>query len=462
MAIQYASTPETDLANGVSEGFKASLRGEVLRPGDPGYDDARRVWNGMVDKHPALIVRCAGVADVISAVKFAKTHDLLVAVRGGGHSAAGAGVCDGGIVIDLSRMKGIRVDPVARTVRAEGGATWGDLDHATAAFGLATTGGVVSTTGIGGLTLGGGIGWLMRKHGLACDNLLSVDLVTADGECLTASATEHPDLFWGVRGGGGNFGVATSLAYRLHPVDQVLAGFVVYPVAKAQEVLEAFRAFTSTAPDEVTTYVFLTHFPELGPVAAIAACYAGPIATGEAVLRALRAFGPPLVDTIAPVAYREWQTGFDAQFPFDNQNYWKSSYLHDVGDDAFATLAAQFAVAPSPACLAVVEHMGGAIGRVGEDDTAFAHRATSYNFNVCAIGFDASATEAHVAWVRGCWEAMQPFAAEGVYLNYLLDEGEDRIRAAYGAAKYARLVALKTKYDPTNLFRLNQNIMPAS
>jgi FAD/FMN-containing dehydrogenase len=441
--------------------FAAGVRGEVLTPGDPGYDAARRVWNGLIDKRPAIIVRCADAADVIASVTFARTHDLLLAVRGGGHSAAGAGVCDGGIVVDLSQMRGVRVDPVARTACADGGATWGDFDHATQAFGLATTGGVLSTTGIGGLTLGGGIGWLMRKHGLACDNLLSVDVVTADGRFLTASATEHPDLFWGVRGGGGNFGVATSFEYRLHPVGQVLAGVVVHPVENALAVHRFFREFTATAPEEVTTYAFHTSFPELGPVAAIAACYAGPVATGEAVLGPLRAFGPPLVDTFGLVPYNQWQTLFDAQFPHGNLAYWKASYLRAIDDDAFAVLGAKFAEAPSSACICVVEHMGGAIGRVGEDETAIAHRKTSYNFNVAAIGFEAPTTAAHVAWVRGCWAAMQPFADTGVYLNYLLDEGEDRIKAAYGDANHARLVALKTTYDPTNLFRVNQNITPA-
>jgi FAD/FMN-containing dehydrogenase len=439
------------------------LRGEVIQPGDPGYDDARRVWNGMVDRHPALIVRCAGVADVLAAVAFAGDAGLPVAIRGGGHSAAGNGVCDDGIVIDLSRMKGMRVDPVARTARAEPGLTWGEFDAETQVFGLATTGGIVSTTGIAGLTLGGGIGWLMRKHGLTCDNLLAADIVLADGRFLHASETEHPDLFWALRGGGGNFGIVTSFHYQLHPVDQVLAGSVTYPFPHAEDVFRFFRDFTAAAPDELTCYISLAGDPEHGATVAIDACYAGSIAAGEAALGPLRGFGSPLSDGIMPMRYRDWNTTDPTTvFPHGARNYWKSSFLRELSDDAIATLIARLLAAPSlDTCFLVVEHLGGAINRVGPEETAFPHRDSEYNMVIVATGFAAADDAAHIAWVRDTWAAMLPFGRDAVYLNYLGDEGVDRIKHAYGAATYARLAHIKTTYDPHNLFRVNQNIKPA-
>jgi len=417
----------------------------------------------MIDRRPALIIRCAGVADVLAAVAFAANAGLLVAIRGGGHSAAGNGVCDDGIVIDLSHMKGIQVDPMARTARAEPGVTWGEFDAETQAFGLATTGGIISTTGIAGLTLGGGIGWLMRKHGLTCDNLLSADLVLADGRFLHVSDTEHPDLFWVLRGGGGNFGVVTSFEYRLHPVDQVLAGTVTYPFSHAADVFRFFRAFTARAPDELTCYINLAGDPEHGAVVAVDVCYAGSTAAGETVLGPLRSFGPPLSDGIAPMRYREFNTTDPATvFPHGDRNYWKSSFLRELSDDAIATLIARLLVAPSlDTCFLVVEQMGGAINRVDLEETAFPHRDSEYNLVVVATGFAAVDDAAHIAWVRETWAAMQPFSRGAVYLNYLGDEGTDRVKSAYGAATYARLARIKTKYDPHNLFRVNQNITPA-
>ena len=449
--------------------FQASLRGALLRPGDDGYDVARRVWNGMIDKRPALIARCAGAVDVITAVQFARSHDLQVAVRGGGHNVAGHAVCDDGLVIDLSPMKGIRVDPMARTARAQAGVTWGEFDRETATFGLATTGGLISTTGIAGLTLGGGIGWLMRKYGLACDNLLSVDIITADGQPLTASATENEDLFWGVRGGGGNFGIVTSFEYRLHRVTTVLGGMVFYPAAQARDVLRFFRAYTAAAPDELTCLaVFLTAPPAPflpahlhgAPLVAITVCYTGWMDEGEEVVRPLRVFGPPLVDLIRPMPYTALQSMLDASAPSGLQNYWKSRYLSDLGDETVDTLIAHAGGMTSPLSAVHIHQLGGALSHVGEDKTAVSYRDAPYAFNIVSAWLDPQGSERHIAWTRAFAAAMAPHSTGGVYMNFLGDEGEDRIRAAYGAATYDRLVDLKTKYDPTNLFCLNQNIRP--
>jgi FAD/FMN-containing dehydrogenase len=443
--------------------FKATLRGAMLRAGDTGYDEARTLWNAMIDKHPALIVRCAGVADVISAVNFARTHDLLVAVRGGGHNVAGNAVCDGGLMIDLSPMKSVRVDPVRRTARAEGGVTWGEFDHETQAFGLATTGGVIPSTGIAGLTLGGGIGWLMGKHGLSCDNLLAVDIVTADGQLRHASASENADLFWGVRGGGGNFGVVTSFEYQLHPVSQILGGLVIHPLEKAPEVLRFYREFTRTAPDALIAFASLLTSPDGAPVVALIVCYNGPLAEGEKVLQPLRAFGPPLVDQIGPMAYTALQHMLVEGFPAGQQNYWKSNFLRDLSDDAIAVIVDGFKRAPAPTSAVAIEYIGGAVGRVSDDATAFNHRRSPYNLLIVGIWPNPADNDPNIRWVREFWDAAQPFSSGGVYVNYLgqtADEGAERIKEAYGVAKYERLLALKKQYDPTNLFRLNQNINP--
>jgi FAD/FMN-containing dehydrogenase len=443
--------------------LRAALRGQVILPGDPAYDRARRVWNGMIDRHPALIVRCAGTSDVLASVAFAREAELPVAVRGGGHNAAGNGVCDGGIVIDLSRMKGVRVDPEARTARAEPGLTWGDFDAETQVFGLATTGGVISSTGIAGLTLGGGIGWLMRKHGLTCDNLLAADVVTADDRLLHASATEHPNLFWGLRGGGGNFGIVTSFEYQLHEVDQVLAGTVTYPFAQATEVFRFFREFTATAPDELTCYGNLAGDTERGAIVSIDVCFTGKVEAGETALRPLRLFGQPLSDTIALRRYRDWNTTGPARdFPHGDRNYWKSSFLQELSDAAVETLIARMRVAPSlDTCFIVVQQMGGAMNRVEVDATAFPHRDVSANLVIVATGFAVADDDRHIAWVRETWAAMRPFTRDAVYLNYLGEDEVGRVGSAYGAESYARLAALKRTYDPENLFRINHNIRPA-
>ena len=444
----------------VVQEFGANLRGPLLRPGDDGYDQARKVWNGMIDRRPALIARCAGVADVMTAVRFARTNGVLVSVKGGGHNITGNAVCEGGVMIDLSPMKSVRVDPIKRIARAEAGLTWGEYNGETQAFGLATTGGVVSTTGIAGLTLGGGLGWMMGKHGLSCDNLLSADLLTAEGKFVTVSADEHPDLFWGLRGGGGNFGVVTSFEYQLHPVGPVLAGMVVHPMTKAKEVLRFYRDFCRICPDEMLSAAALMTSADGAPVAAIVAAYIGDAASGEAAMAPLRRFGAPLADTIAPASYVQLNTLFDAAVPYGNvQRYWKSSFLKELGDDLIDLFVARSAMLLSPMSMVMLFHMHGAATRVDRNDTAFGLRQDQWDYDVISQWIDPAETAQHVLWTREFWTAVEPFSTGEVYVNHLDAEEATRIRAAYGG-HYERLVALKNKYDPINLFRMNQNIRP--
>jgi FAD/FMN-containing dehydrogenase len=388
----------------------------------------------------------------------AREHDLLLSVRGGGHSIAGKAVCDDGLMVDLSGMKGIRVDPIKRTVRAEPGLTLGEFDRETQAFGLATTMGVVSKTGIAGLTLGGGIGWLVRKHGLACDNLISADVVLADGRLLAASAMENADLFWGVRGGTGNFGIVTSFEYRLHEVGPVLGGGVLYPVEKTADVVRFYREFTSVCPDELSLQAITMTFPDLGRVVGIGGCYCGPLSEGENVLRPLRAFGSPAADLFGPMSYVQLQSMFDSFFPPGRHTYTMANFLNDLSDEAIGMFA-NYATAPSPYTAGAIEHLEGAVSRVGVDETAFAHRQFPYNFSIWANWIDPAESAKHVAWTREYWDAMRPFMAPGVYVNYLEDEGDPHSRVAYGP-NHDRLVALKNKYDPTNFFRMNHNVRP--
>ena len=453
--VDLTTTTDTDgvLGESVVEQFKESLRGELLRPGETGYDEARTIHNGMIDRHPALIVRCGGVADVISSVNFARDNSLLLSVRGGGHGVPGHAICDGGIMIDLSLMKDVRVDPVGRTARASGGATWGDFDHETQAFGLATTGGVARPTGIAGLTLGGGHGYLMRRFGLACDNLISVDVVTAEGNLLTANSAESSDLFWGVRGAGGNFGIVTSFEYKLYPVGHILGGLLAYPMDKAREVLRLYREITSTGPDELGAYAVLATLPDGIPAVVIIVGYSGPIEKGEEILRSLREFGPPLMDEVGPMPYAALQS------IGETVNHWKTSYLKELSDDAINTMIEHFATAPHPLTHVVIENLGGAVSRVGKDETAVDYRDALYNFLNVGMWSDAAEDEKSIRWVRELWSAMQPFSS-GVYVNYETDGEAEQVKAAYSPEKYERLVALKNKYDPTNLFRLNQNIKP--
>lgn len=449
------------LREAVVQEFKASLRGRLVHPGDDDYDEARKVWNGNIDRRPALIAHCAGVSDVINCVNFTRANQLLVSVRCGGHSFAGTAVCDGGLVIDLSRMKSIRVDPVRRMARAEGGVTWGEFDREAQTFGLATTGGTVSDTGIGGLTLGGGHGWLGSKYGLVSDNLLSVDIVTADGRFLIASPTENADLFWAVRGGGGNFGVVTSFEYRLHPVGPVLAGLIVHPFEKAKEAMRFYCDFASSIPDELNTGAGLLTSPEGAPLFAIVACYNGPIEAGEKALRPLREFGPPLADQIRPMSYTQLQSMIDPLVPPRRQYYEKAHFIKDVSDDAIDILIDHFSAVTSPLSFIFFQQTGGAMQR---GETAYGHRDAEYNLLFISEWLDPGESEIHVRWTRELWQALRPFATGGVYVNNIgreADDGADQIKAAYGSS-YPRLVALKNKYDPTNLFRHNQNIKPTN
>ena len=446
--------------------LRASLRGDLLTSADPAYDEARKLWNGMFDKRPAAIARCAGTADVINAVKFARSNDLAVSVRGGGHNVAGKALRDGALAIDLTPMKGLRVDPKTKTARAQGGVTWGQFDRETVAFDLVSTGGTVSTVGIAGLTLGGGIGWLMRKYGLVSDNLVSVDIVTADGQFLTASESENADLFWAVRGGGGNFGVVTSFEYRLHKLEPITAGAAFYPFAMAKDAFHFYREFTSSAPDSVTTMAGVMNGPEGTPLAGekavwIGVCHSGPATEGERLLRPIKEFGPPAMDMIGPMPYTALQTLFDADYPSGNRIYWRSDFLTELSDEVIDIVVARSDGLPSTAgSTPFFEHMHGAVGRVGEQDTAFANRAAKYNLSVLTVWKDSGEDDKNIKWTREFGDAMKPWATGAGYVNYMTDdEGATRVRATY-EANYERLVVIKRKYDPTNFFSGNQNITP--
>jgi FAD/FMN-containing dehydrogenase len=447
------------------------FHGQVLAPGDDAYDDARQIWNGAIDRRPALIARCTSAADVGAAVRFARERDLRIAVRGGGHGVAGHAVCDDGLVIDMSQMRGIAVDAAARTARAEAGVLWGEMDAATQAHGLATVGGIVTHTGIAGLTLGGGIGWLMRKHGTTVDNLLSAEVVTASGEVVTAGEDERPDLLWGLRGGGGNFGVVTSFEYALHPVGpQVLAGPIYHTLDDAPAVLRHYRDFIAEAPDELTTIVRLGCAPALPfipehlhgqPVVSIASCWAGDVDAGETALEPLRRFGTPVADALAPRPYAELQQMFDPSVPHGWHYYWKSWEVPPLADGAIDALVEQAARITSPRSYMIMFQLGGAVARVPEAATAFGQRHAGHDVNINAVWLpDDPDPERHVEWTRAASAALEPFSGGGTYVNFLGDEPQNRVRAAYGEEKYARLVELKRAYDPDNVFRLNQNIEP--
>jgi FAD/FMN-containing dehydrogenase len=450
--------------------LEQGLRGELVRPGDAGYDDARAIWNGAHDRRPALIVRCAGVADVMRAVDFARSENLLMAVRGGGHSIPGFSTCDGGVVIDLSAMDAVHVDAERRTAVAQGGCTWADVDHETQAFGLAVTGGLVSTTGIAGFTLGGGIGWLMRKHGLACDNLIAADVVTADGQLVHASEDENPELLWGLRGGGGNFGIATSLEYRLHPVGPMLvAGPIFFAGDRAEEVLRFYRDWARGLPDELTTLVNLTTAPPAPflpeavhgkPVVAVIAVHAGEQEEGRELVQPLKDLGDPIADLIGVMPYTMMQSLIDALWERGAHNYFRSAYVDELTDEAIAATVAQHAAVPSPQSEIHLQHFGGAVARFGDDHAAFGDRSAQFVLNVIARTPGPEAFAASVAWARGTAEALAPVSRDGAYTNFMGDAHDERLRDSYGDANFERLVALKRRYDPGNLFQLNQNIRP--
>ena len=443
--------------------FSTRCSGVLLGPSDAGYDEARRLHNGMIDKRPALIVRCRGTADVADAVKFALKHGLDIAVRGGGHNVAGLAVCEGGLMIDLSLMKGIQVDPATRRVRAQAGVTWRELNRETQAHGLAVTGGVVSTTGIAGLTLGGGIGWLMGKHGLALDNLLAAEVVTAPGEIALASERQNPDLFWALRGGGGNFGVVTWFEYQLHPVGQVTSGLVAHPFENARDVLRLYRDATRSLPDELTLFSALLHAPDGSGarLAAIVASHSGSLPEGEAALQPIKKFGKPLMDVIGPTSYEATNMMLDAGFPRGALNYWKSTFLNELSDAAIDTMIGRFRECPSPMSAMVLEHIHGAATRIAPTETAFPHRREAYNLLIASEWMDPSENTRNIAWARQTYDAMRPYAAAARYVNYLGDdETEKAAEAAYGP-NLPRLRKLKAKYDPQNIFRQNHNITPA-
>jgi FAD/FMN-containing dehydrogenase len=439
--------------------FAAGLRGEVLRPGEAGYDDARRIWNGMIGRRPALIARCLDAADVVRAVGFAREHRLLVSIRGGGHNVAGTALCEGGLTIDLSAMRRVTVDPVARIARVEPGARWAEVDAETQRHGLATTGGTVSGTGVAGLTLGGGLGWLAGRYGLTCDNLLAAEVVTADGRQLRATATAHADLFWGLRGGGGNFGVVTAFEFRLHPVGPlVVAGMVAHPLERAAEVIRFYRDFVAAAPDEVNTACAMLTTPDGVRVIAVAACHCGSVEDGERALAPLKAFGPPVLDQIGVMPYVAFQGALDAAFPSGRRYYWKSAIVPALPDELGALAAEQFAAAPSPFTMLLFQQLGSAATRVAAEATAFPHRDARWDALVLAGWDDPAEDAAQVAWARRVWQSWGPFST-GVYVNGVGDDDPAEIRAAYGA-RYDRLAALKARYDPTNLFRVNANVRP--
>ena len=436
--------------------------GAVLGPRDPGYDEARRVHNGSIDKRPALIARCRGTADVVDAVRFATEHGLEIAVRGGGHNVAGRAVCEGGMMIDLAPMKGISVDPERRTVRAQGGVTWGEFNRETQVHGLATTGGEISTTGIAGLTLGGGLGYLMGKHGLAIDNLIGAEVVTATGEVLRADAKHNPDLFWALRGGGGNFGVVTWLEYRLHPVGpMVTGGLVAHPFEAAGDVLRYFRDASAAWPDELTGFAGLVHAPDGSgaPIAVMVAVHSGPHKEGEAAVAPLKAFGSPILDAMGPIPYEATAKFLDAGFPAGARNYWKSNFLPALDDDAIDTMIGRFASCPSPMSGLVVEHVHGAVTRVGVDETPFPFRHEGYNMLVVSEWLEPEQDALNIAWARETYEAVSPHFAQERYVNYLDDDEDDPAVSAYGP-NHDRLRTIKATYDPGNVFHLNQNIWP--
>jgi FAD/FMN-containing dehydrogenase len=447
--------------------FKEVLRGALILPGDAKYDEARKVYNGMHDRHPALIIHAAGVADVIAAVKFAREHDCLLAVRGGGHSAPGFGTCDGGVVLDLRRMKGIRVDTERRTVRAEGGCTWGDLDHASHAFGLATAGGVVSTTGIAGLTLGGGMGYLNRRFGLSCDNLLSADVVTADGTFVTCSANREKDLFWALRGGGGNFGVVTSFEFRLHAVADIFGGPTFFPIDA--DVLRAYRGFILEAPEELGALFGFTMAAPLAflpkewhgrPVSAVIACWTGAIEDGQDILAPLKDWGQIVGAYIGRMPYPALNSLFDQLLPAGLQQYWKGNIVRELSDDAIAAHLDHAASVPCVESSTFLYPIDGACHRVRPEDTAFPYRDATFSTVIGGAWPDPADNERNMKWVRNYYDALRPFSEEGSYVNFMSGEDQDRAPINYGD-NYNRLVEIKTKYDPTNLFHLNHNIKPS-
>jgi FAD/FMN-containing dehydrogenase len=461
---------QVSIESAALDGLRSLLRGKLLMPGDPGFDEARSIWNAMIDRKPGAIVRCAGAADVIRTVRFAADNSLLLAVRGGGHNIAGNAVCDGGLMLDLSPMRSVRVDPAQRSARVEPGVTLAELDNETQVFGLVVPLGINSTTGVAGLTLGGGYGWLTRKLGLTADNLVSADVVTAKGELLRANAGTNADLFWGLRGGGGNLGVVTSFEFQLHPIGkEVLAGLVVHPASNAGGLLREYRDFVTNAPDELTTWVVMRKAPPLPflpaeihgtDILVFALCYAGDIAEGERVLKPLRALGKPHADVIGPMPYPSWQQAFDPLLTPGARNYWKSHNFAGLSDDLLDLLAKSAGQVPTPECEIFIAQLGGATSRASPTSTAFPHRDAKFLMNVHTRWREASQDKMCIEWARTLFSATEKYATGGVYVNFMPDDEGDRVKGAFGAS-YDKLATLKAKYDPGNRFRMNQNVRPA-
>lgn len=456
------------LESSTIETFKSNLRGSLILPDDEGYERARRVYNGMIDKRPGLIAQCANVADVIAAVNFVRKNHLTVAIRSGGHNGGGLGTCDGGVVIDLSRMRGIRVDPKLRTARVEGGCVWGDVDHATHSFGLATASGIVSTTGVGGLTLGGGIGHLTRKCGLSIDNLLEVDIVLEDGRLITASARQNDELFWAIRGGGGNFGVATSFLFKLHPISTVYAGPILWPLEQASEIMQFYREFTPKAPRDINGFFAFLVVPPAPPfpedlhnrtMCGIVWCYTGPRQNAETIFKPIRSLGTPAFDHVGPIPFPVLQSLFDALYPPGLHWYWRADFVDELRDEAIELHLKYGSALPSMHSTMHLYPISGAAHRVGERDTAFSYRKSQWAEVIVGVDPDPSKMDAIVPWVKDYWSALHPYSAGGAYVNFMMDEDQDRVKATY-RENYDRLVAIKAKYDPRNLFHVNQNIKP--
>jgi FAD/FMN-containing dehydrogenase len=443
--------------------FSARFHGDVIHPQSPTYDSARSVWNGMIDRYPAAIARCKTVEDVQSAIRFARDNELPIAIRGGGHNAAGLAVCDDGLVIDLGAMRDVVVDPVGRTARAGGGATWSEFDAATAAHGLATTGGAVSTTGVAGLTLGGGLGWLMRSYGMTCDNLIGAGVVLADGQLVRASASENPDLLWALRGGGGNFGVVTTFEFQLHPVPSVFGGILLYPFENVRDVMRLYRDVTKDAPDPLTVFVGMLHSPEGAKMCALLVCYNGSAADGENAIKAIRDFAiTPVAGEVGAIPYTSMQRILDDGMPKGLNVHWRSEFVSSIPDDLIEAAVTAFQKAESPLNVILIEQFGGAANRVAADETAFDQRDAQYNLVIISRWTEPAHADANVSWARATSDAAKPFTNGRVYVNYIgAGEASDRVRAAYSPEKFARLASVKRKFDPMNVFRINQNIPPA-
>jgi hypothetical protein len=468
MTALVATAPGQPISSAALDALRDSARGDVIDPSDPRYDDARRVYNALIDKRPALILQCADVSDVMAGVRFGQEQGLAVAVRGGGHNAAGLGTCDKGLVLDLSRMRWTDVDPRRRTVRVGGGAVWGDVDHATAAFGLATPSGIIGTTGVGGLTLGGGFGHLSRRYGLACDNLISADIVTADGSLVTASLDEHPDLFWAIRGGGGNFGVVTSFEFQLRPVDLVMAGPMFFSLDKAEELMLLYRDVIQDAPRELGLFFgyhvappapFIPEELQLKPVALMLACYNGPESEGEKVIRPFREVGP-LLDLVRVLPYAMFNSLFDVLHPPGMMDYWKADFDKKLTDEMIDIHLEHGPNVPTFSSVMHIYSINGAVQDVEPDETAFSYRDADFAHVILAMGDDPVTMPDHISWVKDYWNALHPLSAGGAYVNFLMDEGVGRVEASY-QGNYPRLQQVKRSYDLENLFRVNQNIRPA-